>query len=101
MHIYSLELFSKAMMKTNYYLVHLAPNCFSPEDMVGFTESAKCMQIRRIFDDAYRSSMSCILVDNIERLLDYGPIGPRQGHLPPLLELKILVNGIRNCGTNE
>jgi len=38
----------------------------SPEDMVGFTESAKCMQIRRIFDDAYRSSMSCILVDNIE-----------------------------------
>ena len=50
---------------------------FSPEDMVGFTESAKCMQIRRIFDDAYRSSMSCILVDNIERLLDYGPIGPR------------------------
>jgi len=53
----------------------------SPEDMVGFTESAKCMQIRRIFDDAYRSSMSCILVDNIERLLDYGPIGPRYSNL--------------------
>ena len=60
---------------------------FSPEDMVGFTESAKCMQIRRIFDDAYRSSMSCILVDNIERLLDYGPIGPRCGpenNFPPI-----------------
>jgi vesicle-fusing ATPase len=27
----------------------------SPEDMVGFTESAKCLQIRKIFDDAYRS----------------------------------------------
>ncbi len=53
----------------------------SPEDMVGFTESAKCMQIRRIFDDAYRSAMSCILVDNIERLLDYGPIGPRYSNL--------------------
>ena len=26
----------------------------SPEDMVGFTESAKCLQIRKIFDDAYR-----------------------------------------------
>ena len=48
---------------------------------MGFTESAKCMQIRRIFDDAYRSSMSCILVDNIERLLDYGPIGPRYSNL--------------------
>merc|ERR1712241_45473 len=53
----------------------------SPEDMVGFTESAKCMQIRKIFDDAYRSQMSCILVDNIERLLDYGPIGPRYSNL--------------------
>ena len=49
----------------------------SPEDMVGFTESAKCMQIRKIFDDAYRSQNSCIVVDDIERLLDYGPIGPR------------------------
>jgi len=49
----------------------------SPEDMVGFTESAKCAMIRKIFDDAYRSERACLLVDNIERLLDYGPIGPR------------------------
>ena len=53
----------------------------SPDDMVGFTESAKCMTIRKIFDDAYRSSMSCIVVDNIERLIDYGPIGPRYSNL--------------------
>ncbi|CAG9560635.1 unnamed protein product [Danaus chrysippus] len=53
----------------------------SPEDMVGFTETAKCLQIRKYFDDAYRSSLSCILVDNIERLLDYGPIGPRYSNL--------------------
>jgi len=53
----------------------------SPDDMVGFTESAKCMMIRKIFDDAYRSSMSCIVVDNIERLIDYGPIGPRYSNL--------------------
>ncbi|GBP63302.1 Vesicle-fusing ATPase 1 [Eumeta japonica] len=53
----------------------------SPEDMIGFTESAKCLQIRKYFDDAYRSSLSCILVDNIERLLDYGPIGPRYSNL--------------------
>ncbi|EFX63976.1 hypothetical protein DAPPUDRAFT_118650 [Daphnia pulex] len=49
----------------------------SPDDMVGFSESAKCLQIRKFFDDAYRSELSCILVDNIERLLDYGAIGPR------------------------
>ncbi|CAG7725770.1 unnamed protein product, partial [Allacma fusca] len=53
----------------------------SPEDMVGFSESAKCLQIRKVFDDAYKSSLSCILVDNIERLLDYGPIGPRYSNL--------------------
>ncbi|GFG30720.1 hypothetical protein Cfor_11558 [Coptotermes formosanus] len=53
----------------------------SPEEMVGFTESAKCLHIRKVFDDAYRSQLSCILVDNIERLLDYGPIGPRYSNL--------------------
>ena len=26
----------------------------SPDDMVGFTEAAKCLQIKKIFDDAYR-----------------------------------------------
>lgn len=53
----------------------------SPDDMVGFTEAAKCMKIAKIFDDAYRSQMSCVLVDSLERLLDYGPIGPRYSNL--------------------
>lgn len=53
----------------------------SPEEMIGYTESAKCLYIRKVFDDAYRSQLSCILVDNIERLLDYGPIGPRYSNL--------------------
>lgn len=35
----------------------------------------------KIFDDAYRSMLSCIVVDNVERLLDYGPIGPRYSNL--------------------
>lgn len=53
----------------------------TPDDMVGHTETAKCLSIRKIFDDAYRSQLSCILVDNIERLLDYGSIGPRYSNL--------------------
>ncbi|KAG1671427.1 Vesicle-fusing ATPase 1 [Nymphon striatum] len=53
----------------------------SPEDMIGYTESAKCMAIKKLFDDAYKSPLSCIVVDNIERLLDYGPIGPRYSNL--------------------
>lgn len=53
----------------------------SSEELVGFSESAKCLHIRKIFDDAYRSSLSCILVDNIERLIDYGAIGPRYSNI--------------------
>lgn len=53
----------------------------SPEDMIAFNESAKCLQIRKVFDDAYRSQLSCVVVDNIERLLDYGPIGPRYSNI--------------------
>jgi len=49
--------------------------------MVGYSEAAKCMQIKKIFDDAYRSTQSCVLVDNIERLLDYGRIGPRYSNM--------------------
>jgi len=53
----------------------------SPDDMVGFSETAKCMQLRKVFDDAYRSPLSCIIIDNIERLLDYSPIGIRYSNL--------------------
>ena len=41
----------------------------SPESMVGFTESAKCLAIKKIFDDAYKSQLSVVVVDNIERLI--------------------------------
>ncbi|XP_077997799.1 vesicle-fusing ATPase-like [Glandiceps talaboti] len=53
----------------------------SPEDMIGFTEGAKCQSIRKIFEDAYKSQLSCVVVDEIERLLDYVPIGPRFSNL--------------------
>ena len=53
----------------------------SPDDMVGYTETAKCMMIRKVFDDAYKSTLSCIVVDNIERLLDYGAVGCRYSNL--------------------
>jgi len=69
----------------------------SPEDMVGFTESAKCLKVKKIFDDAYRSSMSCVLVDNIERLLDYGPIGPRYSNIT-LQALLVLLKKLPPAG---
>lgn len=49
----------------------------SPEDMVGFNEAAKISHISRIFDSAYKSRTSIVVVDNIERIIDWVPIGPR------------------------
>lgn len=53
----------------------------SPDKMIGFSETAKCQAIKKIFDDAYKSQLSCVVVDDIERLLDYVPIGPRFSNL--------------------
>lgn len=53
----------------------------SPDNMIGHSEIAKCQAIKKIFDDAYKSQLSCIVVDDIERLLDYVPIGPRFSNL--------------------
>lgn len=53
----------------------------TPENMIGFSEGAKCGAIKKVFDDAYKSEMSCVVVDDIERLFDYIPIGPRFSNL--------------------
>ncbi|XP_067825200.1 vesicle-fusing ATPase isoform X1 [Heptranchias perlo] len=53
----------------------------SPDKMIGFSETAKCQGIKKIFEDAYKSQLSCVVVDDIERLLDYVPIGPRFSNL--------------------
>ena len=80
----------------------------SPENMIGFTEGAKCQAIKKIFEDAYKSELSCIIVDDIERLLEYVPIGPRFSNvvLQTLIVLlkkklkkghKLLIIGTSSC----
>jgi vesicle-fusing ATPase len=49
----------------------------SPEAYIGYNESGKCNAIAKVFEDAYKSPLSLIILDNIERLLDYVHIGPR------------------------
>uniref|UniRef100_A0A1I7UD63 Vesicle-fusing ATPase n=1 Tax=Caenorhabditis tropicalis TaxID=1561998 RepID=A0A1I7UD63_9PELO len=53
----------------------------SQEEMIGFTESAKCMALKKAFEDAKRSKLSLLLVDDIASLIDYNPIGPRFSNL--------------------
>lgn len=49
----------------------------SPESYVGYSEVAKCQALAKVFDDAHKSSLSVVVLDNIERMIDYSPIGPR------------------------
>lgn len=49
----------------------------SSMDMVGMSESAKVQHIDNVFRDAYKSPLNILIVDCIEALIDYVPIGPR------------------------
>ncbi|CAN1280769.1 Vesicle-fusing ATPase [Linum perenne] len=49
----------------------------SAETMIGLHESTKCAHIVKVFEDAYKSPLSIIVLDDIERLLEYVAIGPR------------------------
>lgn len=60
-------------LDSNYPLIKLC----SPGNMVGLNESMRIEHIRRIFDDAYKSPLSLILIDSIELIVDWNPIGPR------------------------
>lgn len=53
----------------------------SPEKLVGYTESHKVANITKTFEDAYKSVKSCIVVDDIERLIEWVPIGARFSNL--------------------
>lgn len=64
---------SKIAIESGFPFIKL----ISPEDMVGFSEPAKIAHISRIFDSAYKSRTSIVVVDNIERIIDWVPIGPR------------------------
>jgi len=77
----------------------------TPENFVGEDERQKCMEITKVFEDAYKSPLSLIILDNIERLLEYVPIGPRLSNqvlqtllvlvkkLPPAEGRKLMVIG--------
>jgi len=63
---------------------HIAALCnfpftktITPDQVVHLSESGRCAHIARVFEDSHRCAFSCIIVDNLERLLDYNPLGPR------------------------
>ena len=51
--------------------------CVLSVNLVDSMELYKCAKISKIFKDSYNSPLSVIVIDNIERIIEYSPIGPR------------------------
>ena len=49
----------------------------SPNMLVGMSEAGKATTIAKTFDDAHKSPVSLVVLDELERLLEYVRIGPR------------------------
>jgi len=49
----------------------------TPDTMVSMSEVGKAAAIYKVFEDAYKSPLSMIILDDLERLLDYVPLGQR------------------------
>ncbi|CAO1636253.1 unnamed protein product [Jaminaea pallidilutea] len=62
----------------------------SPENMVGMSEAAKIAHLNKVFNDSYKSPLSCIVVDSIEKIVEWVPIGPRFSN-PVLQALSVLL----------
>lgn len=64
----------------------------SPADLVGLSESAKISHIKECFVSAYKSEGACLILDDIEGLIEFVSIGPR--FLNAVLQaIKIFVKG--------
>ncbi|GAB1313540.1 transport between ER and Golgi ATPase protein [Madurella fahalii] len=61
-------------MKSEYPFIKL----ITPSSLVGFRdELAKRDHIHKIFADAYKSPLSMLIIDNIEEIIEWNPVGPR------------------------
>jgi len=55
--------------------------CITNDNYVGYSEYDKVQAMRKVFSDAYKSSLSLIMLDDLERLMDYVRIGPSFSNL--------------------
>ncbi|KAL7520558.1 hypothetical protein ACHAWX_005275 [Stephanocyclus meneghinianus] len=81
----------------------------SADDMIGYSEISKCQEIHKVFLDSYKSPLSLIFIDDLERIIDYVAIGPRFSNVvlqtllvllkkvPPDQGRRLLVIGTTSC----
>lgn len=64
---------AKMAMDSSFPFVKL----ISAESMVGLNEMQKVLHLNKTFTDAYKSPLNIVVIDNIERIIEWVPIGPR------------------------
>ncbi|KAK5115578.1 hypothetical protein LTR62_001237 [Meristemomyces frigidus] len=64
---------AKIAMESQFPFIRLV----RPVDMVGMNEIQKIQHLSKIFTDAYKSPLNVLVLDNIELLVDWVPVGPR------------------------
>jgi len=80
----------------------------SPSQLAKLSDQGKAQEIMQTFENAYKSPMSFIIIDNIERIIEYIKIGPRFSNLilqtllvyinkpPPIKTHKLIIIGTTN-----
>jgi len=75
------------------------------ENFIGFSDNGKVNEINKIFNDSYKSPLSVIVLDDIERLMEFIHIGPRFSNavlqsllvlikkIPPYKDRRLLIIG--------
>nr|OQO31757.1 hypothetical protein B0A51_00659 [Rachicladosporium sp. CCFEE 5018] len=48
-----------------------------PMDMIGMNEMQKIQYLQKVFTDAYKSPLNILVLDDLDLILDWVPIGPR------------------------
>jgi vesicle-fusing ATPase len=96
---------AKVAVESGYPFVRM----ISADEMIGHSEIAKAQIIHRAFLDSYKSPLSLIFIDDIERIIDYVPIGPRFSNtilqtllvllkkIPPDEGRRLLIIGTTSC----
>jgi vesicle-fusing ATPase len=64
---------AKVAVASQYPFVRM----ISADEMIGCSDASKCQIIHKAFLDAYKSPLSLIFLDDIERIIDFVKIGPR------------------------
>ena len=53
----------------------------TPEKLIGLSESVVCSEILNIFTNAYKSLNAAIIINDLERIIEYSKIGPRYSNM--------------------